>query len=79
MDLSALDIGSLVAIVGLIVTVLKLYLDQRKARKEIELSKQYIQTLSKLVESYMKSQESQQQLEKQKLDWQKLKDTAKAL
>jgi len=51
----------------------------KKRRKEIRLSKQYVQTLSRLVESHIKSQESQQQLEKQKFDWQKLKDIAKAL
>jgi len=79
LDLSAFNVGTVIAIASLIVTVVKLYLDQRKSRKEIELSKQYVQTLSKLVESHIKSQESQQQLEKQRFDWQKLKDIAKGL
>jgi hypothetical protein len=79
MDLSPFDVGSLVAITSLIVTVVKLYLNQRKSRKEIELSKQYVQTLSRLVEAHIRAQGSQQELEKQKFDWQKLKDIAKGL
>jgi type II secretory pathway pseudopilin PulG len=79
MDLSAFDVGTIVAIAGLAVTAIKLFMNQRRSRKEIELSKQYVQTLSKLVESHIRAQGSQQELEKQKFDWQKLKDIAKGL
>lgn len=73
------DVGSIVTIAGLVIAVVELYLNQRKAKKELELSKQYLQNLSKLVESHIKRQESQQQLEKDKFAWKKLKDFAKAL
>jgi len=76
MPLSELDyVGMAVPIVSLAIAFLKLYLDQRKVKKELELSKQYLKTLSKLVESHQKSQ----QLEKDKFEWQKLKDIAKGL
>jgi len=81
--LSWVEIGSIItsitALIGLIIAFVKLYLDQRKTRKEIELSKQYLQALSKLVESHIKSQESQQQIEKQKLEWKKMTDIGKTL
>jgi hypothetical protein len=70
-----LDIGSAVTIVGLVLAVLKMYLEQRKAKKERELQKKYLLTLSQLV----KSLESQQQLEKEKLQWDKLTGIGKML
>lgn len=73
-----LDIGSVVAIIGLAITVVKLYLEQRKARKDIELSKQGLNILSRIVEASEKGQESQLQLEKRKLDLQTWKAAAKA-
>jgi len=69
------DIGSGIAIASLIIAVIKLYLEQRKAKKDLELSKEYLKTLSELV----KSLESQQQLEKEKLQWDRLKNIGKAL
>ena len=79
MSLSLLDVGSVVAIVGLAITVIKLYLEQRKAKKDIELSKQGLKVLSRLVEAYQKGQESQLQLQKQKLELEKWKAAAKTL
>jgi len=65
--------------VGLAISVFTLYLNQRRTKKELELAKEYIQILSKLVESYKKGMESQQQLEKEKLQWQKLEGIGKLL
>jgi hypothetical protein len=45
------DYGTTAAIVGLVITVLKLYLDQRKAKADIELSKRGLQILARLVET----------------------------
>lgn len=73
-----LDIGSVVAIVMLVITVIKLYLEQRKAKKDIELSKQGLRVLSRLVEAYQKGQASQLQLQKEKLELEKWKAAAKA-
>jgi len=73
------DIGSIVAIVGLAIAVLKLYLEHRKAKKDLKLAKEYLQILTRLVESYKKGTESRQQLEKQRFEWQKLETTGKAL
>ena len=55
MSLLWLDFGSLLAIVGLAITVVKLYLDQRRTKKEVELSKRGLQILSNLVEVYQKN------------------------
>ena len=74
-----IDIASVVAIVGLAISVITLYLNQRKTKKDLELAKEYIQLLSKLVESYRKGIESQQQLEKDKFEWRKLETLGKAL
>lgn len=83
MSLSPTEVGrlltSVVTLIGVIIAFAKLYLDQRKSKKEIELSKQYLKSLSKLVESHIKSQETQQQIERQKLNWQMLKDVGKTL
>ena len=49
-----------------------------KAKKDLELSKRGLAILSKVVESYRKSQKSQLQLQKEKLEWEKWKDMAKA-
>jgi len=75
--LSPLDVGHIVTVISLLIAVLKLYMDQRKAKKELELTKQYLQTLSELVKSYREGIKSQQQLEKEKLQWQRLRDIAK--
>jgi len=76
--LSLADYVSIIVTIGTLAgAVLKLYLELRKAQKELELSKQYLKTLSKLFQSHIKRQESQQQLEKDKHEWQKLKDLAK--
>lgn len=77
MDLSSFDVASLVAISGLIITVVKLYLDQRKAKRDIELSKRGLEILSRLIEAYRKGQESQQQIEREKLELEKWKAVAK--
>ena len=79
MGLPLLDIGSVVAIVGLAITVIKLYLEQRKAKKDIELSKQGLKVLSRLVEAYQKGQESQLQLQKEMFEFKKWKAAAKAI
>jgi len=83
MSLSLVEIGSIITniatIIGLIIAFAKLHLDQQKFKKEIELSKQYLKSLSKLVESHIKSQETQEQIEKQKLNWQIVKDVGKVL
>jgi len=79
MSIPLIDIGSTVAIMGLVISVLTLYLNQRKTKKEIELAKQYIQILSGLVESYEKRMNSHERLEKDKLEWDKLKTIGKAL
>lgn len=73
------DIGSMVAIIGLIVSVVTLYFNQRKTKKELDLTKEYIKVLSQLVESYKKSLEAQQELEQKKLLWQQLEGIGKAL
>jgi len=77
MDLSPVDYGTIAAIVGLVITVLKLYLDQRKAKADIELSKRGLQILSRLVETYKRGQESQQALEREKLEFERWKAVAK--
>ena len=78
MGLSLADYVSIIVTIGTLAgAVLKLYLELRKAQKELELSKQYLKTLSKLVQSHIKRQESQQQFEKDKHEWKKLKDLAK--
>lgn len=74
-----IDIGSSVAIIGLIISVITLYLNQRKTKKELGLTKEYIKVLSQLVESYKKGLESQHQLEKQKFQWKQLESIGKAL
>jgi len=86
MELSLLlDIGSIATIVGLIIVVIELYLNQGNAKKDIELSKHGLAILSKLIESLKRSQESQAQLQREKLElkkreqeWSKFKDIAKA-
>jgi len=78
MDLSSFDVASVVAISGLIITVVKLYLDQRKTKRDIELSKRGLEILSRLVEAYRRGQESEQQLEREKLDFERWKAFAKA-
>lgn len=78
MNLSPLDYGTIVAVVGLVITVVKLYLDQRKARADIELSKRGLEILSSIVTAYKRGQESQQALEKEKLEFQRWKVLAKA-
>lgn len=80
MPLSELDYMSIIVpIISLAIAILKLYLDQRKAKKEIAISKQGITILSQLVESYKKGQESTQQLEKEKLAFEQWKAAAKAI
>lgn len=79
MSLPLLDIGSVIAIVGLAITVVKLYLEQRKNKKDIELSKQGLKILSRLVEAYQKGQKSQLELEKRKLELETWKAAAKTL
>jgi len=80
MELSLIvDIGSMVGIVGLIIAFIELYLKQQKTKKEIELSKQYLETLSKIVQSHIKRQESRQQLDRDKFEHEKLKTYGKAL
>ena len=83
MSLSLVEIASIVtsitALVALIITFVKLCLDQRKTKREVDLTKQYLKTLSKLVESHIKRQESQQQIEKQRFEWNKIRDIGKAL
>lgn len=83
MSLSPIEVGSIVTsiatLVGLVIAFAKLYFDQKKSKKEMEQSKQYLQTLSKLVEAHIRGQESHKQLEKQKFEWDKLKDLAKGL
>jgi len=79
MALSVLDyMGIIVPIATLTIAVLKLYLEQRKARREIELSKQGLRVLSRLVEAYQKGQTSQLQLQKDRLEFEKWKSAAKA-
>ena len=68
-----LDIGSVVTIVGLVLAVLKLYLEQRKANREREFEKEYLRTLSELV----KSMQTQQQAEKEQFQWNRLRDIGK--
>lgn len=72
-------VTSIATLIGVIIAFTKLYLDQQKSKKDIELSKQYLKSLSKLVESHIRSQETQQQIERENLNWQKLKDIGKAL
>lgn len=80
MPLSEFDyLGIIVPLVSLALAVLKLYLDQRRTKREIEISKQGIMILSRLVESYKKGQESMQQLEREKLAFERWKAAAKAI
>ena len=79
MALSVLDyVGIIVPIATLTVAVVKLYLEQRKAKRDIELSKRGLKVLSRLVEAYQKGQTSQLQLQKEKLELEKWKAAAKA-
>ena len=64
---------------GLAITVVKLYLDQRRTKKEVELSKRGLQILSNLVEAYQKKQASQLQLKKEMFELEKWKAAAKTL
>lgn len=81
--LSLVEIGSIVtsitALVGMIISFVKLYLDQRRTQKEVELTVKYLRELSKFVESNIRKQETQQQIEKEKLEWNKIRDVGKAL
>jgi len=80
MPLSELDyVGIIVPIISLAIAVLKLYLDQRKARKEIDISKKGIVILSQFIESYKKGQESAQQLEREKFAFEQWKAAAKTI
>jgi len=80
MALSILEyVGIIVPIATLTIAVIKLYLEQRKAKRDIELSKQGLKILSRLVDTYQRGQASQLQLEKQKLEFEKWKSAAKAL
>lgn len=79
MSLPLIDIGSLIAIVGLVISVITLYFNQRKTKKELDLAKEYVQTLSRLVESYKMSMRTQQELQKEEFNWEKLKSIGKAL
>jgi len=72
------DVGSIVAIAGLILSVITLYFSQRKTKKELELTKEYIKVLSQLVESYKRQAEAQQGLEERKLLWKQLEGIGKA-
>ena len=78
LDLSPFDYGIMVAIASLVVAIIGLYLEHRKDRSDIELSKQGLQVLSKLVESYERGQESQKQLQQERLQFEKWKSLAKA-
>lgn len=78
MDLSLFDYGTIVAIASLIVAIIGLYLEHRKDRSDIELSKQGLKVLSKLVQSYERGQESQKQLQQERLQFEKWKSLAKA-
>jgi len=77
-DLSPLDYGTIVAIASLVVAIIGLYLEHRKDRSDIELSKQGLEVLSKLVQSYERGQESQRQSQQEKLQFEKWKSLAKA-
>jgi hypothetical protein len=77
-DLSLLDYGTMVAIASLVVAIIGLYLEHRKNRSDIELSKQGLEVLSNLVQSYERGQESQRQLQQEKLQFEKWKSLAKA-
>jgi len=80
MLLSELDyVGIAVPITGLAIAVLKLYLDERQARKEIKMSKQGLVVLSQLVKSYEKGRDSALQLEREKLGFEQWKAAAKAI
>jgi len=90
MSFSPVEVGSIITsiatLIGVIIALVKLHLDQQKftkemelSKKEMELSKQYLKNLSQLVESHIRSQTSQQQIEREKLNWQQLKDIGKAL
>lgn len=78
MDLSPFDYGTMVAIASLIVAIIGLYLEHRKDRSDIELSKRGLEVLSKLVQSYERGQESQKQLQQERLQFEKWKALAKA-
>jgi hypothetical protein len=79
MSETLIDIGSVVAIIGLAVSVFALYMNYRKTKKDLELAKKYLHTLSELVKTYRMGLKSQQQLEKEKLQWRRLEGFAKAL
>jgi len=78
LDLSPFDYGTMVAIASLIVAIIGLYLEHRKDRSDIKLSKQGLEVLSRLVESYERGQESQKLLRQEKLQFEKWKSLAKA-
>lgn len=81
--LSSVEVGSIVtsiaALVGSVATFVKLYLDQRKTKKEVELTVKYLRELSRFVESNIKAHESQQQIKREEFEWQKVKDIGKGL
>lgn len=66
-----MDIGSVIAIISLAVSVFTLYLGYRKTKKDLELAKKYLHTLSELVKTYRMGLKSQQQLRKNLncVDW----------
>jgi hypothetical protein len=68
----------MVAIASLVVAIVELHLRHRKDRSDIELNKRGLEVLSKLVESYERGQESQKQLQQEKLQFEKWKSLAKA-
>jgi len=76
MSLSPIEVGSIITsiatLVGVIIAFAKLYWEQQKAKKDIELSKQYLKTLSRLVYE-------REKLEREKLEWRKLEGIGKAL
>lgn len=80
MGLFLSDYVSIIMAIGtLAIAVIKLYLNQRKVKKDVELSKQYLETLSKLVQSHIKRKESERQLARDKFEHKKLKTYGKAL
>ena len=81
--MSSVEIGSIAtsiaALISSIAAFVKLYLDQRKTKKEVELTVKYLRELSKFVESNIKARESQQQIKREEFEWQKVKDIGKGL
>jgi hypothetical protein len=72
-------VASLAAVAAVALSSVKLILEQRKAKKEMEQIKQGVEHLAQFVQTYAKNQEFQEGIAKQKFTYGVVKDIAKGL